>query len=324
MITAAEVTAGKEDVRMNIGILAAFVIVLLLAGSIGICYYGFTKRKKPMKITGIAGILVMLLALVCIPMSIYTVDTGEVAVVKFLGQANNVRAAGTYFDFWITNTYEKYDTKTQTISINTSTYSSDAQTMDIQMTVQYKIMPDKAIKIAEQYGSLDALQNRIESVAVEKTKATLSSYKAMNIIADRASMSPLVEEAIKKAIDEKFYVDLQTVAMTNIDFSDAFEKAVEDKMIAEQQQLKADYENKTKIAKAKADAEAKVVQAEAEAKSNDLLEKSLTDKILRQMYIEKWDGKLPSTVAGDAATILIPATENEESSAAEEKPAAGQ
>ena len=135
----------------------------------------------------------------------------------------------------------------------------------------------------------------------------------MNIIADRASMSPLVEEAIKKAIDEKFYVDIQTVAMTNIDFSDAFEKAVEDKMIAEQQQLKANYENETKIAKAKADAEAKLVQAEAEAKANDLLEKSLTDKILRQLYIEKWDGKLPSTVAGEAATMLIPAAQSADS-----------
>jgi regulator of protease activity HflC (stomatin/prohibitin superfamily) len=85
-------------------------------------------------------------------------------------------------------------------------------------------------------------------------------------------------------------------------------------MIAEQQQLKANYENETKIAKAKADAEAKVVQAEAEAKANDLLEKSLNEKILRQMYIEKWDGKLPSTVAGDSTTMLIPAGEVEESS----------
>ena len=266
-----------------------------------------------MTIAGVIGSLVMLLGLICVPMSVYTVDTGEVAVVKFLGQANNVRYAGTYFDFWITNTFQKYDTKTQTIQINTATYSSDAQTMDIQMTVQYKIMPDHAIKIAEQYGSLEALQSRIESVAIEKAKATLSSYKAMNIIADRASMSPLVEEAIKKAIDEKFYVDIQTVAMTNIDFSDAFEKAVEDKMIAEQQQLKANYENETKIAKAKADAEAKLVQAEAEAKANDLLEKSLTDKILRQLYIEKWDGKLPSTVAGEAATMLIPAAQSADS-----------
>ena len=298
---------------MSIRILLIAVFIILLGAGIVLCYMGYTKRKKPMTIAGVIGSLVMLLGLICVPMSVYTVDTGEVAVVKFLGQANNVRYAGTYFDFWITNTFQKYDTKTQTIQINTATYSSDAQTMDIQMTVQYKIMPDHAIKIAEQYGSLEALQSRIESVAIEKAKATLSSYKAMNIIADRASMSPLVEEAIKKAIDEKFYVDIQTVAMTNIDFSHAFEKAVEDKMIAEQQQLKANYENETKIAKAKADAEAKLVQAEAEAKANDLLEKSLTDKILRQLYIEKWDGKLPSTVAGEAATMLIPAAQSADS-----------
>ena len=62
-------------------------------------------------------------------------------------------------------------------------------------------------------------------------------------------------------------------------------------------------------AQAKADAEAKIVAAEAEAKSNDLLEKSLTDKILYQMYIEKWDGRLPSTIAGDSANILIPVTD---------------
>ncbi len=131
----------------------------------------------------------------------------------------------------------------------------------------------------------------------------------MDIIANRAAMSPLVEEAIKKAIDEKFYVDIQTVVMTNIDFSEAFENAVEEKMIAEQNQLKANYENETKIAKAKAEAEAKIVAAEAEAKSNDLLEKSLTDKILRQMYIDKWDGKLPNTVAGDAGNSLMIPTE---------------
>lgn len=294
---------------MPIRILLVIVLLIVICAFCGLFAYGIKQRKKGIKVAGIVGALLSFVAFLCVPFSIYIVDTGEVAVVKFLGQANNVRTAGTYFDFWVTNEIQKYDVKTQTISINTATYSSDAQTMDIQMTVQYKIMSDKAIKIAEQYGSLDALQNRIESVAIEKTKAVLSAHKAMNIIADRASMSPLVEEAIKGAIDEKFYVDIQTVAMTNIDFSDAFEKAVEDKMIAEQQQLKANYENETKIAKAKADAEAKVVQAEAEAKANDLLEKSLTDNILRQMYIEKWDGKLPTTVAGDSTTMLIPAGE---------------
>ena len=303
-----------EVIDMTIRIILILLFVLITAGFTALFAFGMKKSKKGIKVAGAVGAILSLLGFLCIPFSIYTVDTGEVAVVKYLGQANNVRQAGTYFDFWVVKTYQKYDIKTQTIPINTATYSSDAQTMDIQMTVQYKIMPDKAIKIAEQYGSLDALQNRIESVAIEKTKAVLSAHKAMNIIADRASMSPLVEDAIKSAIDEKFYVDIQTVAMTNIDFSDAFEKAVEDKMIAEQQQLKANYENETKIAKAKADAEAKVVQAEAEAKANDLLEKSLTENILRQMYIEKWDGKLPSTVAGDSSTMLIPTESTEKQS----------
>ena len=290
---------------MAIRVVAMLAIILILAGFVVVCSVGFSKRKKVMQIVGAVGTVASLLAFIAVPFSIYTVDTGEVAVVKFLGQANNVRYAGTYFDFWITKTYQKYDSKTQTISIKTATYSSDAQTMDIQMTVQYKILADKAIKIAEQYGSLDVLQDRIESVAIEKAKATLSAHKAMDIIANRAAMSPLVEEAIKKAIDEKFYVDIQTVVMTNIDFSEAFENAVEEKMIAEQNQLKANYENETKIAKAKAEAEAKIVAAEAEAKSNDLLEKSLTDKILRQMYIDKWDGKLPNTVAGDAGITQL-------------------
>ena len=47
-------------------------------------------------------------------------------------------------------------------------------------------------------------------------------------------------------------------------FAASFEKAVEDKMIAEQAKLKADYENQTKIAQAEAEAEARLKAAEAE------------------------------------------------------------
>ena len=57
--------------------------------------------------------------------------------------------------------------------------------------------------------------------------------------------------------------------------------------------------------KAEAEAKAKLIAAEAEAKSNELLEQSLTDKILREMYINKWDGKLPTVVSdGEFITDL--------------------
>ena len=160
--------------------------------------------------------------------------------------------------------------------------------MDIAMTVQYRIKKENALDIAEEYGSVEIMADRIEAVATEKTKAQLSAYSAMEIIETRASVSPMVETAIKDAVDENYYVDIVAVVLTNIDFSDAFEQTVEDKMIAEQEKLKAEYEKETaivnaekelevakleaeaKLALAKADAEAQIAIAEAEAKATKL------------------------------------------------------
>jgi len=292
---------------MAIGIILGIVFLGLCIGAVVFACHQFGESNTAMGVVGVVCAIALFFVFILVPFSFHTVDTGEVAVVKRLGEAKEVRTAGTHYDFWVTTSYQKYDAKVQNVDIVTAAYSSDAQTMDIQMTLQYQIMSDKVIDIARQYGSLELLQNRIESIAIEKTKAVLSAHKAMNIIADRAAMSPAVEQAIKTAIGDEYFVNVTTVVLTNIDFSDAFENAVEEKMIAEQKQLKAEYENQTKVAQAEADAKAKIVAAEAEAKANELLEKSLTDKILREMYIEKWNGVLPNTVAGDSSTIMIPA-----------------
>lgn len=286
--------------------IVGIVFAILFAGSI-IISIACSKTKR---FLGIIAAIVFFASMFLIPTSIHTVDTGEVAVVKHFGEAVGIRNAGIHFDFGLTNSYETYDIKVRNLDIQTMAYSRDAQTMNIQMTVQYQIKPDKVIEITKQYGSLDILQGRIQAIATEKTKAVLSNSKAMDIIADRASMSPKVEQAIAEAVDEDFYIDITTVVITNIDFSDAFESAVEEKMIAEQKQLKAEYENQTKIAQAKADAEAKIVAAEAEAEANKLLEQSLTDTILREKYLNKWNGTLPNVVAGEDSSFLLPANYN--------------
>ena len=94
----------------------------------------------------------------------------------------------------------------------------------------------------------------------------------MSIIENRSSISPEVEEVIKIAIDDEYYVTIVAVVLTNIDFSDAFEQTVEDKMIAEQEKLKAQYEKETAIVNAekelevaKLNAQAKIEQAKADA-----------------------------------------------------------
>lgn len=289
---------------MAIGIIVGIIIAALFIGACVFSFVMFENENDGLGLIGVLAAFVLGISFIIVPFSFHTVQTGQVAVVKHLGKATHVRQAGTYFDFWLTDKYQKYDAKLQNTEITTAAYSSDAQTMDVQMTVQYQIFTEEVMDIANQYGKLDALNTRLVAVATEKTKSVLSGHKAMDIIANRASMSPAVEDAVRAAVGEEYHVEIVSVVLTNIDFSDAFETAVEDKMIAEQQQLKASYENETKVAAAKAKAEAKIIEAEAEKKANDLLVMSLNDYILRKMWIEKWDGKMPTYYGGDANLMI--------------------
>lgn len=312
---------------MAIGIILGIVIALIFLVFLviaGIEFYhildNYDVNVKNLTL-GIIGMVVAFVCFITIPFSFHTIQTGEVAVVKHLGKAKEVRTAGTYFDFWMVNSYQKYDAKVQNLDIVTAAYSSDAQTMTVQMTVQYQIMSDKALEITSTYGNLEILQNRIQSVATEKVKAVLSAYKAMSIIENRATMSPDVEKTIREAIGDEYFVDVVAVVLTNIDFSDAFELAVEEKMIAEQTKLKAEYENETKIAQAEAEAAAKLkaaeaeieiakaraeaakIEAEGEAAANKIVSESLTQDIIDKIYAEAWDGKMPSVI-GNSEVIL--------------------
>lgn len=306
---------------MAIGIFVGILIAVfaIVAGIVaGVCF------DNDNSVAGAISALIALalvIAFILVPFSFHTVSSGEVAVVKHLGKIEDVKTAGTHYDLWVTNKYITYDTKVQNLETQAAAYSLDAQTMSIEMTIQYQIISDKVVDIATQYGKLEVLESRINSIALEKTKSVLSSHKAMDIIANRATISPDVEAAIKEAVGEEYFVDIVAVVITNIDFSDAFELAVEEKMIAEQAKLKADYENETKVAKAEADAQAKLkaaqaeidiakaeaealkIAAEAEAEANDIIDKSITDKIIEKIMADTWDGKLP-VVVGDGEYIL--------------------
>lgn len=271
------------------------------------------KIKKKNKILGIVA-LILILLLVVVPSSIRTVEAGTIAVVKEFGKAVDTRTSGMYFDLWFTRDYVVYDLTVQQEDIRTAAYSSDAQTMDIEMVVQYQIQPEHAIDIINNYGGLENLSNRIESVSIEKAKTVLSTKSAMNIIETRSTVSPTIEETIKSAISDDYYVNITTVVVTNIDFSDAFETTVEEKMIAEQEKLKAEYEKakaiveaekelevskleaQAAVAEAEGNAEAKLAIAEAEAKSIKL--KSV--EIARMLGF-----KITETVNGDETEYNI-------------------
>lgn len=271
---------------MIIGVIFAILFAAIFVACILVCLkksgalrgkgkggYATGQDRTIARVCAVGAALAALL-FVLVPASFHTVDTGEIAVVKHLGKARAVRSSGTYFDFWLTEQYVTYDATVQTLNISTGAYSKDAQSMDFDMTVQYQINAEQSIEIAEKYGSLQTLSNRIESVSLERAKSILSSYSAMTIIETRESISPEVERTIQSTISDNYYVTIVAVVLTNIDFSEEFEETVEQKMIAEQQVITAEYEKEKAIVAAeqqlevaRLNAQALIVEAEADAES---------------------------------------------------------
>lgn len=336
---------------MIFGWLLAFLFLGILAGGIALAINGTSYKRErggPSKSKlglGIAASVLGFALFLTIPFSFHQVETGEVAVVKELGEVKDVRGAGVHFDFWMTNTYIKYDTKIRSLSIETQSYSQDAQTMTVQMSVHYQIDAAKSKEIASKYGTLDVLENRITGKAIQETKDVLTQRGAEKIISERNLISQEIATAVENAIGSDYYVDIQTVALTNIDFSDAYEKAVEDKMVAEQVKKQKDYENEAREAAAETDKKVKELQAEAdaiakekaaEAEANAIAIKSLevarmlgltvlendveiikpnltadeskliADYLKYIEYLSVWDGKLPEVVTDGSGIIINP------------------
>jgi regulator of protease activity HflC (stomatin/prohibitin superfamily) len=87
----------------------------------------------------------------------------------------------------------------------------------------------------------------------------------------------------------------------------AIQKAIDEKFASEQKLVIQQNENEANIAKAEAEAESILIAAEAQAKANKLLSESLTDKILSQMYYERWNGVLPYFYGAEDTLIEVPA-----------------
>lgn len=255
------------------------LFLLVVITSFSLLVYSVSKKKskeknaKNKKIAQISTIS-LCVSFICtflIPSSFHQVEAGQVAVMKSLGKIVGTRMPGTYFDFCLTSKYIYFDTTVQKLDINTNSYSSDAQTMNIQMTVQYRIDPLKAENILTEYSNMSSLAQRIEKVADDNVKSILSKYTAMKIIETRSMISPEVEQTIKEAVGNRYYVQVTAVNLTNIDFTDEFEKAVEDKVVAEQQKEAAITKAEQELEVAKLTAQAKIEAARGDAESQKII-----------------------------------------------------
>ena len=247
-----------------------------------------------------------------------TVQAGHVGVVERFGQ---VRESTLQPGFHLTSYFEHVrpvDIRTQRHNYQTEAFSSDIQQVGLSIAVNENVSPEAAYKLYTTVG-MNYLDNLLEPRLMENTKVVISKYTAESLIANREKLSS--EVLVKMQTDMAQY----GIYVSAIDFTDAYEAAIEAKQVAtqEKQRAKTAQEQQTMeteqkaarakieaqaaadVAKINADAEAYAVkiQAEAQAEANKKINESLTNELINYNQVNRWDGKLP-TVTSDTIPIL--------------------
>ena len=218
------------------------------------------------------------------------------SLINALNPSEYTISEGLHFKLPILQKVIKFDIKTQKDEVEISSASRDLQTVSANIAVNYHINSDSVSTIYTEIG-LNYI-NRVLSPAVqESTKAATARYTAEELITKREE----VRESIKRLLQEKVEdrgIIVEDVLITNFDFSDAFNSAIESKQIAEQNALAA----KNKLEQAKYEAEQTVVTAKAQAEAIQIQTAAInsqggTDYVQLQA-INKWNGIMPTVTSG--------------------------
>lgn len=225
-----------------------------------------------------------------------TIKTGEVGIKTRFGKiTSNITSEGIIFKNPL-DKVQKINIKVQKYENESalSTSTKDMQIVsNIKVSINYQISGTKVLNLYKKVGV--KYQTIILEPAIQETiKSVISKYTAEELVTKRSDVSIDINETLDKRISS-YGINSISVAINNFDFSEAYNQAIEQKAVAEQNVLKAQQE----LEKAKVESEKKVVEAEATNKANELLKQNVTDEVLMKQFIEKWDGKLPETYAGN-------------------------
>lgn len=256
------------------------------------------------------------------------VDSGYVGIVTHFGKIQDkVLPAG----FNVTGWFEKVhpvNVRTQINKTELTAFSSDIQQVTLSVAINYNITPDIANTLYKTVGN-----NYLDTLMIprlnEDVKAVVSNYTAESLIANREKLSGEIKDLMTHDL-ESYGITVSTVSVENIDFTDAFEAAVEAKQVATQEAQRAKTLQEQQTMEAKQDAERKKIAAqaaadvvrqqadaeayeiktksEAQAEANRKVAETLTDELIKYEQAKNWDGKLPNVFSGDGVLPII--TEN--------------
>jgi regulator of protease activity HflC (stomatin/prohibitin superfamily) len=263
--------------------------------------------------------------------SLITIEAGTVGVLLEFGNVKEVWQPGLHVQVPFIQTHYVMSTQTMKYETSASAASNDLQIVSTNVAVNYHADQSQVEYLFTQFrGEYEA--RLITPLVQEAVKANTAKYTAEELIKKRETAKMSISATLKdKLMQHGIIVD--EVSITNFDFSPEFNKAIESKVVVEQEKLQMQLELEKKqievqklvaeqnataqaqIIKANADAEsmklraqgqaiadvteasgmanATIMMAQADRQAIDLVQGVLTDEYVAYQYSQRWNGELP-------------------------------
>ena len=278
----------------------------------------------------VGGAIVALAAVVTLISACEEVDTGCTGVQVRMGSVQSETLdAGFHLKTPFICDVIDVNNKIQKVEVDASSVSKDLQDIASTLAINYHLAPEKSVDMYKTVG-LTYEDSILQPAIQESTKSIMAQYRAEELIKSRGEVSVKIADQISAKVSD-YGIIIDEFNITNFSFSKAFDDAIEAKLVAEQNKIKAATENAQRVAAAQADAEeakaraegeaeaAKIkaqgeaeaikAKADAEAEANKKISESITQELIDYNRIESWDGKLPSVMTnGNDGNVIVDAT----------------
>ncbi|MCB9095998.1 MAG: prohibitin family protein [Halobacteriovoraceae bacterium] len=228
------------------------------------------------------------------------VDAGYRGVKIRLGEVQEVLDEGLHFIPPLITKVVKIPVREAKFQNKVSAYSKDAQI--VEATFAINIYPQKSdIALLYQDVGPDFIEKLSPQIIEATIKEVFGQYKAVDLIINRQEAAQRIREVLTPRLKEK-RLNLTNFDVVNLDFDDAFEKAVKEKVIA----VELSKRSENLLEKAKNDKAIRITEAQAEAEAMRIKANALkSNKNLTQYEaILKWDGKLPTYMMGNSVPFI--------------------
>jgi len=267
------------------------------------------KKGQGLEIIGALLVVVFVVGVIVAMLGFDTVDANHLGVKVKLGEMKGVMEPGLKWTGLFTSVYQ-YDLRLRKSKVElqggASAVDKTGQAIFATINVNYRVKPAHItiIKLFTNVGLDSVIADRlnIDAIIREGFKQATVKYDALEILDKRQEVKNLAKENIKSNFPGDYF-EINDIVITNIDFSESFKNAIEEKKTAEQLALKE--QNQLEVVKFQQQQEIEKYKAEAEKLR---LQKREVSALLNQrQWIDKWDGKLPTYImtTSDNTNMLL-------------------